>query len=215
MVVGAPDTGTGGAVFTYGMTSLPATIGLIHAENGATGEDAGAAVAASNLFIFAGLPGADDTGPDAGAVKVTRSGSYEIWAAAQGPAFTQWWPEQDQDGDGAANLFEFAYGSNPLGAGSRPVFSMERTLYDNGTVSWPALEWTRPELPYSAAMLNYQMQRSENLADWSDTGRDAGGGLGEPNGHFYRIDRPREFFRLDLRYPEEDSSADGGVIIID
>ena len=64
-------------------------------------------------------------------------------------------------------------------------------------------------------MLNYQMQRSENLADWSDTGRDAGGGLGEPDGHFYRIDRPREFFRLDLRYPEEDSSADGGVIIID
>ncbi len=214
MVVGAPGTGPGGTVSTYGRTDTSITVELLHSETGAAGEAAGTAVAATELYTFAGLPGADDTGPEAGAVKVSRSGSYEIWVAAQGPAFIQWWPEEDQDGDGAANLFEFAYGSDPLAAGSRPLFTMQRTLYDEGTASWPALEWTRPDPPYSTSMLNYQMQRSENLEDWSNTSRDGGGGLGEPDGHFYRIDRPREFFRLDLRYPEEDSSDDGGIIII-
>ncbi len=215
MVVGAPGTGSGGTVYTYGRISPPATLSLLHAETGAAGEAAGTAVAATELFTFAGLPGADDAGPDAGAVAATRSGSYEAWAFAQGPAFTEWWPEQDQDGDGAANLFEFAYGTNPLSAGSRPLFAMERTLYEDGATTWPALEWIKPDPPYSTLMLNYQMQRSENLENWADTLRDGGGGLGEPDGHFYRMDRPREFFRLDLRYPEEDSSADGGIIIID
>src|SRR5690606_38991250 len=142
-------------------------------------------------FTFSTSPWSDIGGNDAGAVFIDRSGPYEVWAASQGAAFSDWHPEADADGDGLENLGEFALGGDPMSAASRPTFAMTRTTFTNGPTSWPALRWDPPSLPYNAGMLRYQFQNSVNLATWLDTSPDGGFGLGDPPGRYFRIELPR------------------------
>jgi hypothetical protein len=202
IVVGNAGFAGRGKTFTYNATDPVPEWSLYHTrEGGVPGDGLGLAVAALPLFTFSAAPWSDVGGSDAGAVFIDRSGSYELWAANQGPGFTEWFPEQDPDGDGLANLGEFGLGGNPLSASSRPPLTMVRTPFVNGATSWPALRWDPPALPYPVGMLRYQMQRSTTLESWSDTTPDGGTGLGDPAGNFFRIEFPREFFRIDFRYP--------------
>jgi len=213
VVVGnAGHTGTG-KTFTYDLTSIsPPTWSLMHTRAGTVPGDAlGIAVAALPMFTLSAAPWSDLAGTDAGAVFIDRAGSYELWAANQGPGFTDWYPDADADGDGLANLMEFGLGGNPLSAASRPPFEMESTTFVNGPTMWPALRWDPPSLSYSTGMLRYQFQSSINLTHWSNTSPDGGFGFGDPPGRFFRINLPREFFRIDFRYPAEPET--GGLIL--
>ena len=209
VVVGNPLYGSGGKTFTHGIVSTggPLAWSLLHSREGAPGEALGSAVGVMPMFTFSAAPWSDLAGTDAGAVLVDRSGPYELWAANQGPAFTQWFPEQDQDGDGLANLAEFGLGGNPLSSASRPPFVMTPTVFNNGFTSFPAMRWDVPALPYPTGYLNYQMRRSSNLTQWSNAHIDGGLGLGDPPGRYFQIIPPRGFFRIRFRYPEETSAA--------
>ncbi len=215
VVVGSAGFGGTGKTFTYDLASIsPPTWSLMHTHAGAMpGDGLGIAVAALPMFSLSAAPWSDLAGTDAGAVFVDRSGSYELWAANQGPGFTDWHPEADADGDGLANLMEFGLGGNPLSMASRPPFGMARTTFVNGPTNWPALRWDPPSLPYPVGMLRYQFQSSTDLSRWFDTSPDGGFGLGDPPGRFFRIDLPREFFRIDFRYPDEPET--GGPILED
>lgn len=213
IVVGNGGFSGVGKTFTYDITNIsPPTWSLMHTHAGTVpGDGLGITVAALPMFSFSAAPWADLAGTDAGAVFIDRSGSYEYWAANQGAGFTDWYPEADADGDGLENLGEFALGGNPLSASSHPQFSMVRTTYVNGPTNWPALRWDPPSLPYSTSMLRYQFQGSTDLFRWSNISPDAGFGLGDPPGRFFRIHLPREFFRIDFRYPAEPET--GGLIL--
>jgi hypothetical protein len=211
IVVGNAGFAGRGKTFTYDVTGPVPDWSLFHTREGSLpGDGLGLAVAALPLFTFSGAPWSDAGGSDAGAVFIDRSGSYELWAANQGPGFTDWFPEQDADGDGLANLGEFGLGGDPRSASSRPPLTMVRTTFVNGGTTWPALRWEPPALPYPVGMLRYQMQRSTTLQGWSDTNPDGGFGLGDPSGHFFRIEFPREFFRIHFRYPAPPTS--GGLV---
>lgn len=210
LVVGNPLFGSGGKTFTYAIVSSggPLAWNLLHTREGAPGDALGSAVGVMPLFTFSGAPWSDLAGTDAGAVLVDRSGAYELWAANRGPGFTQWFPEQDQDGDGLANLAEFGLGGNPLSAASRPPFTMVQTIFiGGGSTTFPALRWDVPVLPYPTSGLNYQMRRSSNLIQWNNASIDGGLGLGDPPGRYFRMPPPRGFFRIQFRYPEESSAA--------
>jgi hypothetical protein len=90
---------------------------------------------------------------------------------------------------------------------------MVRTTFVNGSTTWPALRWDPPSLPYPVGMLRYQFQSSTDLSRWFDTSPDGGFGLGDPPGRFFRIQLPREFFRIDFRYPDEPET--GGPILVE
>ncbi len=78
----------------------------------------------------------------AAALAVTASADpFPAWAAAAGLAGTDALPGADPDGDGANNLAEFAYGTAPREAASRPAFVYAlRTV--NGT-DYPAVVFRR------------------------------------------------------------------------
>lgn len=202
VVVGNPNYRPGGKTFTYDLTAPGVlTWDLLHTREGSTGDGLGSAVAATTIFTFSAKPWSDLAGTNAGAVVIDRSGSYEFWAANQGPAFTQWFPDQDQDGDGLGNLIVFALGGNPLSAGNRPPFAMTYTTFINTTTSWPAMEWSPPALAYDHQFLNYQIQKSADLGTWQNTTPAGGLGVGDPPGRYYRLTDPRGFFRLHALYP--------------
>ena len=209
LVVGNPLFGSGGKTFTYGIVSSggPPAWRLLHTREGASGDALGSAVGVMPLFTLSAAPWSDIAGTDAGAVLADRSGAYELWAANQGAGFTQWFPEQDQDGDGLANLAEFGLGGNPLSASSRPPFTMTQTVFNNGATSFPAMRWNVPALSYPVGYLNYQMRRSSNLVQWNNAPIDGGLGLGDPPGRYFRMPPPRGFFRIQFRYPEESAAA--------
>lgn len=215
VVVGNAGFNGLGRAFTYDLTSFsPPTWSLMHTRDGSVpGDGLGLATAALPMFTFSTAPWSDLGGTDGGAVFIDRAGPYELWAASQGPAFTDWHPEADADGDGLANLGEFGLGGNPLSAASRPPLLMTRTTFTNGPTSWPALRWDPPTLPYPAGMLRYQFQNSFNLAQWANTTPDGGLGLGDPPGRFFRIEAAREFFRIDFRYPDAPESS--GPILVE
>ncbi len=204
VVVGNPNFGSG-KTFTYDVTDAsPRAWSLLHAREAAlAGDGLGSAVATSDIFTLSAAPGSDLAGTNAGALIVDRSGTYEVWAANQGPGFTQWLPDQDPDGDGLGNLMEFGFGSNPLAAASRPAFAMDFTTFTNATSSWPAMRWSPPTLSYSATLLDYQMEGSPDLDAWSTVSPAGGLSPGDPPGWFFRLTTPRAFFRLHLLYPSE------------
>ncbi len=206
VAVGDPFKGSGGKSYTYNLTGV-LTWSLLHTRDGATGDALGTAVGLMPGFTFSAAPWSDLGGTDAGAVFVERSGPYELWAANQGAAFTQWYPEQDPDGDGLKNLEEFGMGGNPMSASSRVDLVMTPTVFTNSSTSFPAMRWNRPSLPYSVSGLTYQMRRSANLVKWVNATADGGLNFGDPPGLYYRITGDRGFFRIEFHYPEISDEA--------
>lgn len=203
IVVGNPLFGSSGKTFSYDLITLtdPPVWSLFCTREGSPGDAVGSAVAAMGMYSLSAAPWSDLAGADAGAVFVDRAGAYEMWAAAQGASFTQWFPEDDADGDGLANLGEFGLGGNPLSSSSRPPLVMTQTTFSNGVTSFPAMRWDRPSLPYSTAGLNYQMHRSIDLIHWINASPDGGLGIGDPPGRYFRITGDRGFFRIEFQYP--------------
>ena len=71
-------------------------------------------------------------------------------------------PQDDSDGDGLANLAEYAFGSDPLSPGSAadPVVAIVQTGADN----FLAITYSRPK---STADLNYLVEVSADLQNWN------------------------------------------------
>ena len=70
--------------------------------------------------------------------------------------------DQDADADGASNLNEFCYGSNPTNALSRPNLRISYTL--SGGLRRPVLAYRR----HSGGAYGYGLEAAEDLGQWSD-----------------------------------------------
>jgi hypothetical protein len=70
--------------------------------------------------------------------------------------------DQDADADGASNLNEFYFGSNPTNALSRPNLRISYTL--NGGLRRPVLTYRR----HSGGASAYGLEASADLSLWSD-----------------------------------------------
>ena len=68
----------------------------------------------------------------------------------------------DADGDGASNLNEFCFGSNPTNALSRPNLRISYTL--SGGLRRPVLTYRR----HSGGAFGYGLEASTDLSQWSD-----------------------------------------------
>ena len=86
---------------------------------------------------------------------------YVYWAASYGGTAMIGSPTNDYDGDGLANLMEYALGGNPtnnLDTGTAPTL-----IYTNGT-----LLFIYPKRCDNANLI-YSIQSSSNLANWTNT----------------------------------------------
>jgi hypothetical protein len=224
LVVGAPDANGGNgrvSVFGRGGQHVLATWGLLFARDGAAGARLGEAVGADRIYSALGAPNSDKWGAGAGRVRLDRAGSYEIWAMDHEPGILpDWRPEEDADGDGQPNLVEFALGGDPLDAGSRGVFRLERGVYESGVSSDPAMIWEVPTLPYYHEFLDHHVEADDDMTSWitEEFHRDTGGAVER---RFYELppgDPERRFYRLNPHYPwfgEPDGLLGSGVIVID
>ena len=70
-------------------------------------------------------------------------------------------PDDDSDGDGASNLQEFAFGSNPTSASSRPITRLEYRQV--GTERRPAVVFARQ----AGGAFQYLLETSGDLAAWA------------------------------------------------
>ena len=113
----------------------------------------------------AGLWGAPGSGATYETPRITGSGKllvvsgpFELWLAAH-PTLTDRSENGDDDGDGWANLFEYALGLDPLTADPRPSCRME-----NGIM---VMEFTRPS---SATGVTVLPEWSDDLTHWDSDG---------------------------------------------
>ncbi|GAA5481423.1 hypothetical protein [Haloferula sargassicola] len=212
LCVGSPKAASGaGRISTWGQ--LGPTLGvldLLYHQTGTAGEALGTAVGSYFIYSAGGAPGADFSGTNHGGVVLNRAGSYEVWAKSRGTALMpQWLPQQDADGDGQANLIEFALGSDPLSGSSLGPFTMVPGTY-SGLSMEPSMMWTVPAPGYSQRYLDFRMQRSEALGSWQTADWSSAAGVR----HFLRQGRPRQFYRLSPLYPWFGRpSGDTGIIV--
>ncbi|MEO0054742.1 MAG: hypothetical protein RLZZ50_689, partial [Verrucomicrobiota bacterium] len=130
------------------------------------------------------------------ATLVVRSG-FAAWAEAAGLGGPEAAPDADPDGDGAANLLEYATGADPRVPGASPVSVVVR----DGRL---ALVFPRVADP----LLTYTVEGADDLAGgWQpvDSAGNPSAGPAAPDGATVADDRPlasapRRFLRLRVAY---------------
>lgn len=218
VLVGAPESLHGGVtevgtarLFDFSVTGGVTNVTLLATLAGTNAVDRmGAAVAGVGIYGVASAPGDDRNGSDAGRVAATRVGDYERWAASQSssaPDFaSRGLPWDDYDGDGDANLVEFALGTDPTDPASTQKLVMFPVRNGLGTL---LMAWEEPDVPYSVLGLNYNMQAGSDMKQWLSIS----GSTTVEDGKVLRLYdtsvSPR-FFRLAPRYPDVGSFGVGG-----
>lgn len=159
---------------------------------------------------FTGWTGAGITGPTSSATTVlvtadltvsagfARMNAYELWASAAGLSGAQAEPLADADGDGLANLLEYATAGDPLAAGVSPV-----QIGEQGgalTLTFPGIADPR---------LIYTVEAADALdGAWSPVAAEGNPSTGAANaaGSITIVDtvradsRPMRFLRLRIGY---------------
>ena len=215
IVVGDPSANSGfGRIHAWLLTAIaPAIVWEQHfASDGFFGSKLGTSVGTGLIYFAGGAPDASGAGNAYGQVELFRAGSYEVWAAGQGAGFDAWYPEQDPDGDGQANLIEFSLGSDPRGF-ERGSFEMSSTTFASGSTSFPAMRFTRPTLPYVTGGLHYRMEGCADMAAWRQLRYEIEP-LGNPGERFYGAPPPRFFYRLAPKYPDFNPEDEAPIIIV-
>ncbi len=212
LTVGDPSANSGaGRISVWAREGLlTPTWTPIFKRDGSFGSALGSAVASANIYYAGGAPLSNAAGSSYGAIEIDRAGSYELWAASQGPGFDDWFPDHDADQDGQANLIEFALGSDPRD-GIPGVFTMNRTTYPLGPEPYPAMRFVRPSLPYPKSGLHYRIDRSADLKVWLSARYDVS--LADPLARYFTATAPRGFFRLRPKYPDFNAEVEGGILV--
>lgn len=218
ILVGAPTSphgATGGVARLFGLSLTGGvtnvyTVASLFGE--APGDRLGWSVAGGAFFAVAGAPRNDMNGNNAGMVRSMRAGPYETWAGSQPPAFgSAWLPWQDYDGDGDANLMEFAMGTDPMSGISTSKLVMAVQPVSGGH----AMGWMKPSLPYSTVGLHYNMQRSDDMTRWLSAPYAVS--FTNSSLRLYDLGGPWQHYRLAPRYPvltSEGGTGGGGIIIV-
>jgi hypothetical protein len=214
LMVGDPgaDSGAGRISVWTRENILTPTWDLLYKRDGSFASAFGSAVASGRIYYAGGTPASNAAGSGYGAIEIDRAGSYERWAASQGPGFNDWFPDHDADQDGQANLVEFALGSNPRN-GVPGLFTMNLTVYPLGPEPYPAMRFVRPNLPYSKSALHYRMDRSIDLQVWLTARYDVS--LDDPLARYFTATEPRGYFRLRPKYPDFKTEVEGGLVPVE
>ncbi len=162
----------------------------------------GASVAFANDTVLFGAPNDDDAGPDVGAVRAWRVGSYERWCARTGLVGLggdQAEAGADPDGDGLPNLMEFVLGGDPVDPVSPAAAGVPHFSLDPVT-GLPRLAFPKPF--YSQEGLRITAEGSTDLLNFSESRA-----LVEINDAYdfqatwHGDSSPRLFLRLKAVYP--------------
>lgn len=96
---------------------------------------------------------------------------YEAWAALHLDDSAPTEPDDDADGDGSANFFEYAFGADPLDPASRPpeVFGKVRTDH-YGYIGGGPVSYFLLHVPRIPAHVSGRLMASEDLRNWTDSG---------------------------------------------
>lgn len=213
LMVGDPAAGAGaGRIHAWALTDFdPLTWSEHFKKDGGFASGFGTSVGSGLIYYAGGAPFADGVGNSYGEVNAFRAGSYEMWAASQGTGFNAWYPEEDADGDGQENLVEFALGSNPR-SGATGLFQMHRGTYASGSVTWPAMIFVRPTLPYPAGGLHFRMEGSTDLGLWKRVSYELIP-FGDSDERYFRSETARAFFRLAPKYPDFVPEDEGLILV--
>jgi hypothetical protein len=91
-----------------------------------------------------------------------RPSAYVSWLAGydEDPYLGQGWEQLDSDDDGLLNVLEYAFGTDPLSARGGPIGPACSLV--NGQ-----MRLTFPTLPYATTGLNYIVETSPDMSEWT------------------------------------------------
>jgi uncharacterized repeat protein (TIGR03803 family) len=119
------------------------------------------ATATVNLLVTAG----DGTTTQAYTIAVSRYAPFGEWSSGSGMAGGNTGPSDDYDGDGIANLLEYALGASPTTATNSLLPATTNATNPSDGEHYLTISYRRRIVP---GTLTYRLQRSITLAGWED-----------------------------------------------
>jgi uncharacterized repeat protein (TIGR03803 family) len=164
VTAGVPNTATSFTVTPF--TSHPTAIVTVNGTPVASGAASGAipflgATTTVNLLVTAG----DGTTTRAYTITFSRYAPFGEWSSAHSLTGSNTGPSDDYDGDGIANLLEYALGASPTTATNSPLPATTNATNPSDGEHYLTLSYRRRIVP---GTLTYRLQRSTTLASWED-----------------------------------------------
>jgi uncharacterized repeat protein (TIGR03803 family) len=164
ITAGVPNAATSFTVTP--VTSHPTAIVTVNGTPVASGAASGAipflgATTTVNLLVTAG----DGTTTQAYSIAVSRYAPFGEWSSAHSLTGSNTGPTDDYDGDGIANLLEYALGASPTTATNSLLPATTSATNPSDGEHYLTLSYRRRMVP---GTLTYRLQRSTTLASWED-----------------------------------------------